>query len=175
MNQNKIYPLLALTVVVSVLISVGVFTYLKSSFVGPPGEQGPQGLKGDQGIQGKQGEPFAYEGKWVLTYDWIWSDTVLDEWTYTFTTKADFIIIQPFYFYEGDYPEYAFMSIRVYEGEYASGEPILYWLSSWDYGGTSLTLHGKGTYTIEANTSDSTDIGIDIWEFLPIEIDHPKL
>ena len=185
MEQSNIYKLLALTAIISILISVGAFTLMKDSFIGPRGLQGeagesivgpigPQGEAGEsivgpqgvQGPQGEQGEPFPYEGEWVLTHDWYWSDTILDEWTYTFTTEAEFIILQPVFIYDGDYPEYAFMSLRVYEGRYATGETILYWSSSWDYGGTSLMLLGKGTYTIEANTIDFTDVWIDIWEFI---------
>ena len=180
MEQSRIYKLLALTAIVSILISVGAFTVLKSNFIGPQGEQGiqgeqgsqgEQGLKGDQGIRGEQGEPFAYEGEWVLTHDWYWSDADLDEWTYTFTTEADFIMVEPSFIYEGNYPEYAFMSLRVYEGRYAAGETLLYWSSSWDYGGNSLMILGAGTYTIEANTNASTDTWIDIWEYLPPEVD----
>ena len=53
MEQSRIYPLLALTALVSVVISVGVFTVMKDSFIGP---QGPEGIQGIQGIQGEQGE-----------------------------------------------------------------------------------------------------------------------
>lgn len=56
MEQSNIYKLLALTAIVSILISVGAFTLLKDSFIGPQGEQGVQGETGLQGIQGLLGE-----------------------------------------------------------------------------------------------------------------------
>jgi len=52
MEESKIYKLLILTAIVSILISVGTFTLLKDSFIGPQGEQGVQGEIGLQGIQG---------------------------------------------------------------------------------------------------------------------------
>lgn len=55
MEQSKIYKLLALTAIVSILISVGTFTLLKDSFIGPQGEEGVQGETGLQGIQGEVG------------------------------------------------------------------------------------------------------------------------
>ena len=189
MEQSNIYKLLALTTIVSILISVGAFTLMKDNFIGPQGLQGkpgesivgPMGLQGEagesivgpigpqgepgesivgpqgiQGPQGEQGEPFPYEGEWGLTYD-------------TFTTEADFMIVQPYYIYNGDSPEYAYMSISVYEGKYATGDPLIDWVSSYDWGGTSLMVFGKGTYTIKARDNYYTDTWIKIWEFLPPE------
>ena len=90
MSQNKIYPLLALTVIFSVLISVGAFTILKSNFVGPSGEQGIQGetgLKGETGLSGKDGsqgqrgpigapgKDYVFNGEWVYVDGWEWEGT----------------------------------------------------------------------------------------------------
>ena len=55
MEKSKIYTLLALTAIASIAISVGAFTFMKDSFIGPQGEQGIQGIQGGQGIQGEQG------------------------------------------------------------------------------------------------------------------------
>ncbi|MBA7647082.1 hypothetical protein ES703_54852 [subsurface metagenome] len=55
MEQSNIYKLLALTAIVSILISVGIFTIMKDSFIGTQGEQGVQGESGLQGIQGLVG------------------------------------------------------------------------------------------------------------------------
>jgi len=56
MEQSKIYKLLALTAIVSILISVGIFTLMKDSFIGPQGIQGIQGIQGLQGEVGLPGE-----------------------------------------------------------------------------------------------------------------------
>ena len=56
MEENKVYWLLALTAIVSIVFSVGAFTVMKTSFTGPQGEQGIQGIQGEQGIQGIPGE-----------------------------------------------------------------------------------------------------------------------
>lgn len=61
MEQSKIYKLLALTAIVSILISVGTFTLMKYSFIGTQGEQGVQGETGLQGIQGLVG-PMGLQG-----------------------------------------------------------------------------------------------------------------
>ncbi len=202
MEQSNIYKLLALTAIVSILISVGVFTLMKDNFIGPQGLQGepgesivgpigpqgepgesivgpmgPQGEAGEsivgpqgiQGPQGEQGEPFPHEGEWVKTYDGFWEYDDLEDWTYTFTSESDFIMVQPYYIYQGDNPQHAFMALDIYEGKYTSGDPLIDWVSSYDWGGTSLMVLGKGTYTIEATTSYFTDIWIKIWEFLPPE------
>ncbi len=56
MSESKInVQTLIVAVIVSVVLSVGVFTVMKDSFVGPAGEQGIDGLDGTQGFQGIQG------------------------------------------------------------------------------------------------------------------------
>lgn len=140
---------------------------------GPKGEQGIQGIqgiKGDTGIQGPSGEAFSYEGKWTRTHEWYW-DTDLNHWTYTFTTEADFIMIQPSYDGKVFYPEYAFMSVTLYMGELplskrTTGDRILWWASNTDWGGTSLMVLGKGTYTVEVNANYYRSTHLEIWEFL---------
>lgn len=142
---------------------------------GVQGDEGPQGIQGVQGIIGPigpQGEAFAFVGEWVKTYDRFWEYSDLEEWTYTFTSESDFIMVQPYYIYQGDNPDYAFMALDIYEGKYTSGIPLIDWVSSYDWGGTSLMVLGKGTYTIEATTSYFTDIWIDVWEFLPKSSDN---
>jgi len=70
MKKSEIYKLLALTAIVSILISVGAFTLMKDNFIGPQGLQGesivgpigPQGepgesIVGSQGVEGLAGEP----------------------------------------------------------------------------------------------------------------------
>jgi len=89
MEQNKIYPFLALTIILSVLISVSAFSLLKSNFIGPqgeqgiPGEQGPRGelgvpgLDGEKGSRGPSGPPgkdYVFNGKWVYVDGWAWDD-----------------------------------------------------------------------------------------------------
>lgn len=57
-KDSKVYGLLALTAIVSMLVSVGTFTVMKDTFVGPQGEQGVQGIQGlhgEDGVQGLQG------------------------------------------------------------------------------------------------------------------------
>jgi len=64
MEKSSIYTLLALTAVVSILISVGASTLMDDNFIGPQGLQGdpgqsiigPQGVQGQDGPQGPQGE-----------------------------------------------------------------------------------------------------------------------
>lgn len=57
MSESKInVQTLIIAVIVSVVLSVGVFTVMKDNFVGPAGEQGIDGIDGLQGIQGIQGE-----------------------------------------------------------------------------------------------------------------------
>ena len=199
MEKSSVYTLLALTAIISILISVGAFTFMKDNFIGPQGLQGdpgqsivgsigpqgepgesivgpvgPQGEPGEsiigpqgvQGPQGKQGEPFPYEGEWIETYSKSWTDDDLEKWTHTFTSEADFIMIQPFYVYKGDNLDLGFMSVRVYEGQYTNDAYfLLYWADRYGYGGTALMIIGKGTYTIEATTNYQTDIWIKICEF----------
>ena len=77
MSQNKIYPLLAISVIVSVLISVGTFSLLKSNFIGPQGEPGVKGATGEQGPTGERGliGPKGIEGdSWVLEGEWVFKD-----------------------------------------------------------------------------------------------------
>lgn len=182
MEDSKVYGLLALTAIISILASIGAFTYLKDSFVGPQGEQGLQGTQGIQGEVGSVGEQgdigatgetgatgkaFAYTGEWTKTHGWYWADDVLDDWKYTLTTDADFTMIQLWFQYEGNNPEYAFMMCEVYEGLYTSGEPITWWWGSWDWGADTLMIVGSGTYTIEVSTNYNTDIWINILEYLP--------
>jgi len=187
LEKSNIYLLLVLAVIASVAISVGSFTFLKSNFIGPQGEQGIQGIQGEQGIQGDQGsqgiqgepgdqgpqgEAFAYEGVWVLTYEWQWEDDDLDEWTYTFTVESDFTMIQPGYVYDGSVETKGFMTVHIYEGRGTSGEPLIYWStfnSFLEY--DTIMLLGKGIYTIEATTNYQTNIWIDIFEYLPRGLD----
>jgi len=41
MEKSKIYTLLTLTAIVSIMISVGTFTLMKDSFIGPQGARRP--------------------------------------------------------------------------------------------------------------------------------------
>ena len=183
LNEKKIYLLLAVSMLVSILVSVASFTYLKDNFIGPQGIQGiqgpqgetvegPQGSEGPQGIQGRAGEqgekgdPYLYDGIWTMTNRWAWSNYDLQDWTFTFTTEADFSMIVPFYIYNGKNPELAFMTISVTD-QHHPNENLYVWSSSWDYGGDSIMIIGSGTYTITATTNYHTDISITIYEYLP--------
>ena len=93
MEQKQIYSLLAVTAIVSVLISVGAFSLLKSNFIGPQGEtgekgiqgiQGTQGVQGDEGIQGiqgikgiqgEQGDPWVLDGSWEIVDIYFFDDS----------------------------------------------------------------------------------------------------
>ena len=44
MKDSKVYGLLALTAILSIAVSVGAFTVMKDSFIGPQGEQGSPGV-----------------------------------------------------------------------------------------------------------------------------------
>jgi len=158
-THRELYTLLILTAAVSVLLSVTAFTALKANFTGPQGEQGIQG------------ESYTYEGKWLLTHDWCWAGDDLGEvyWEDTFTTDADFIMIQPYYVYIGKEPESAYTCVFIYEGQSATSiDDALYsWAGSGGYEGGSILVIGKGTYTIQIQASIETDVWIYIYEFLP--------
>ena len=58
MSEGKLnVKTVIVAVILSVIISVGSFTVMKDSFIGPQGEQGIQGIEGVEGIQGVQGIP----------------------------------------------------------------------------------------------------------------------
>ena len=110
---------------------------------------------------------FSYIGEWEITHDWYWEDVDLDDWRYTLTTDADFSMIQMWFQYEGSNPELGFMKCEVYEGLYASGDPVAWWWGPYDAGGETLLIVGSGTYTMEITTNYHTDIWINILEYLP--------
>ena len=138
MEKNEVYPLLALTALISVVISIGAFTLLNTR---------------------------SSDCVWTETHAWKWERTNLDGWTTTITIKADFAYIKPGYIYRGDFSELGFMSVRVYPGRDTTEDTLMWWRDSGPYSGTSLPILGKGTYTLQVTTNYDTDAWLDVWEF----------
>lgn len=164
LEQNKIYPLLALTLILSVLISVGVFTFLTPYFVGPqgeqgltglPGEQGPigkNGLSGNDGVEGKRGpigspgKDYIFNGEWVYVDSWEWEgvDSYLDVERIV-NVDAEIwrihIVINS-YEYQNQY-----FALNIFKGPTYENVTGAWGTTSW-YGADYLYCYGKGEHLL---------------------------
>jgi len=181
MSQNKIYPLLALTVIFSVLISVGAFTVLKSNFVGPSGEQGIQGetgLKGETGLSGKDGsqgqrgpigapgKDYVFNGEWVYVDGWEWEGT--DSFTdieRTFHIDAElwriYIAISS---YERPDQYFGMNAFKSTDMENVTG---IWYTTSW-YGADYLYCFGSGDKILNIFFYGQDDVTVIVEEYLSV-------
>lgn len=187
MEKNEVYPLLALTALISVVISIGAFTLLKENFIGPEGIQGPrgpqgiqgpqgeqgiqgiQGLQGPQGERGAQGEDFILQGTWenVASKNDFFNGLV-DTRTYNFTADRDVIrVYVEYYPYVSTNPSSTSISVR------DPSDSIMWrsqhsW-SDWSYRTEHFYIFGRGTYSIMIRTSNLGEIKIQVHQLVPFQ------
>ena len=180
MENNKIYTLFLVSILLSSTISIGVFTFLKENFVGPQGKQGIQGSigpqgeqglpgndgeRGDMGRMGPPGKDYVFNGEWVYVNSWGWEgdDSYIDV-ERTINIEAELWRIQ-FYTNSADYRDQYF-GIFVYE-ENDLENSTSWWLGSSAYLGDTLYCYGEGPHILNIYYNRHDCVSVWVEQYLP--------
>ena len=163
-SNAKTFIAIALSVVLSVSITLGAITFIPSireSLRGPegsigltgdpgrqgePGPTGPQGERGSQGSSGPKGDDFELEGEWEYVDSWEWDYNDMD-YDMERMIELDANIWKIDWFVFSEYRTEQWFYIDVFEG--SQTENVTYsTATNMNYVGDSIYCFGKGTYTI---------------------------
>jgi len=182
MSESKInVQTVVIAVILSVCISVGAFTVMKDSFMGPAGEEGIQGVQGIQGIQGAtgeqgiqgetgirgltgaKGEDFVLEGEWIWVNGWEWDYTNVDE-DFERIVHIDTKIWKITYLIGSTYRSDQWFAVDIYKApNYVNVTASI--ATKVNFGADELTMFGEGDYSLNMLFEGQDYVYIGVYEY----------